>query len=159
MTLSVPEPVYTSELSGEYRAALEGLLFFHPQQAELVDAIVSSIDEYGPPRVVESDGSLRVEVERLPGLQMLCALQADASLVGVILYGRPGVDRLVVVHLAVAEDYCSHGRHADLMLPLRLLERVRSTARCLKGVRAVVMPYGDGITMRVQRGGASSGTN
>jgi hypothetical protein len=150
------ELTYTSDLSPDYRSALEDLLFFHPQQAELVEAIVGSIDAYGPPRVVAAEGRLGVEVERLPGLQMLCALRRaedTEALVGVVLYGRPVVDRLVVVHLAVAEHYCSDGDHADLMLPVRLLERVRRVAQQLKGVEVVVMPYGDGLTMRVGRGG------
>ena len=122
---------YTSTLTPEYGEELERLMFFNPGQQTALAAIVDSLERFGSPSVYDDDGYLRVKVEKLDEVQALFAMDGD-RLVGVLVYSRVLLERLTVIHIAVGQDYSSHGKFAQ-----RMLELLRNSARRIKGVETI----------------------
>ena len=127
---------YTSTLTPEYGEELERLMFFNPGQQTALEAIVDSLERFGSPSVYDDDGCLRVKVEKLDDVQTLFAMDGD-RLVGVLVYSRVLLERLTVIHIAVGQDYSSHGKFAQNMLVMRMLELLRNSARRIKGVETI----------------------
>ena len=127
---------YTSTLTPEYGEELERLMFFNPGQQTALAAIVDSLERFGPPNVYADGGCLRVRVEKLDEVQTLFAMDGD-TLVGVLVYSRILLERLTVIHIAVDQDYSSHGKFAPNMLVMRMLELLRNSARRIKGVETI----------------------
>ena len=127
---------YTSTLKPDYNEDLEHMMFFNPGQHSALPAIVDSLEQFGSPRVYTSDGYLRVKVEKLDEVQTLYAMDDDI-LVGVLVYSRIMLEGLTVIHIAVHQDYSSKGKFAQSMLVMRMLELLRRSARCIKGVKAI----------------------
>jgi len=127
---------YTSVLKPEYSEQLEHLMFFNPGQQTALAAIEDSLEKFGTPFVYNDDGCLRVKVEKLDEVQTLFALDDD-TLVGVLVYSRVLLERLTVIHIAVDQDYSSHGKFAHHMLVIRMIELLRNSARRIKGVKSI----------------------
>lgn len=127
---------YTSTLKPDYSEDLEHLMFFNPGQHSALPAIVDSLEQFGSPSVYTNNGCLRVKVEKLDDIQTLYALDDDI-LVGVLVYSRIILERLTVIHIAVHQDYSSQGKFARSMLVMHMLELLRSSARCIKGVKTI----------------------
>ncbi len=143
---------FTSVLGLEYREDLEELLFFNPQQRKALTGINHSIAEYGVPNVVETAGRLRISVEGLPESQTLFALDYSEEipiLAGVMVYMRTDPENLVLLHIAVKEDYSRSGIYGDEMLVLRFMTQLRDIARRIKGVRAITLKYSSGLVIPV----------
>ncbi len=136
---------YTSVLNPEYSDALERLMFFNPGQKKALAAIMNSVENYGSPDVYTEGECLRVKIEKLEDVQTLFVLDDD-RLVGVLIYSRVLFECLTVIHIAVDQDYSSHGRFSRSMLVMRMLELLRNSARCIKGVKAIrIMHSGNQI--------------
>lgn len=136
---------YTSVLSKEYNNALEGLMFFNPGQENALSAILDSINTFGTPSVFIDGERLRVKVEKLDEVQTLFALDEN-KLVGVMIYSRVLVECFTIIHIAVNEDYASHGKFAHNLLVMRMLDLIRNNARRIKGIKTLrVMCNGDQI--------------
>lgn len=127
---------YTSVLNPEYSEELERLMFFNPGQQTAIAAIVDSLETFGSPSVYADNGCLRVKVEKLDEVQTLFVMHDD-TLVGVLVYSRILLERLTVIHIAVHQDYSSHGKFSQNMLVLRMLELLRNSARHIKGVESI----------------------
>ena len=127
---------YTSTLKPEYGEELERLMFFNPGQQTALTAIMDSVETFGPPSVYADGGCLRVKVEKLDEVQTLFAMDGD-TLAGVLVYSRVLLKRLTVIHIAVGQDYSSHGKFAQNMLVMRMLELLRNSARRIKGVETI----------------------
>ncbi len=143
---------FTSILSIKYREDLERLLFFNPQQKKALPGIYRSINTYGLPGIVEEKERLRVSVEGLPESQTLFALvrQGDETiLAGVMVYSRVSVETIVLLHIAVLEDYSRTGKYADQMLVLRLTTQLREIAKKIKGVQSITLQYASGLMIPV----------
>ena len=136
---------YTSTLKPNYSEDLERLMFFNPGQQSALPAIVDSLEQYGSPSVYTSDGCLRVKLEKLDEAQTLYAMDDD-TLVGVLVYSRIMLERLTVIHITVHQDYSSHGKFAQNMLVMRMLELLRNSAQRIKGIKTIrIMCSGDQI--------------
>jgi hypothetical protein len=134
---------YESKLELNQRHALERLLFFNGCQSRVVQRIVDAIDQYGVPRIVRDEDTLRVTVGDLEGVQSLFAIDAASRrLLGVAVYVRADQEHVTVLHVGIAEECCAGGPREGLMLLLRLLREVRRTSRRLRGVRRVKVLYG-----------------
>ena len=133
---------YSSILKPKYRRELEQLLFFNPAQYAAHSAIVDSIEIFGEPVIDIDDGRLRVNVMKLDEVQTLFAFDGDI-LAGILVFSRVSQDRLVVIHIAVHEDYSSSGRYAHKNLVMRRSQRLRKCARSIKGIKFVRMMYGN----------------
>ena len=127
---------YTSTLKPDYTNDLEQLLFFNPGQHSALPAIMDSLKQFGSPSVYTNDGYLRIKVEKLSEVQTLYAMDDDL-LVGVLVYSRIIHERLTVIHIAVHQDYSSDGKFAQSMLVMRMLQLLRSNARCIKGIETI----------------------
>jgi hypothetical protein len=130
-----------------HRRELEALLFLNPRQHLVRAAIVEGIEKYGVPGIVVEQDRLRVELAGGCEVQTLFAVAAGlfrSRLAGVMIYTRIDSETILLLHLAVAEDYSSHGRHRRQMLALRCVEQLRAIASQIKGVRFVRVMLGHG---------------
>ena len=138
---------YTSVYGAEHRRELENLLFLNPRQHVVRAAIVEGIEKYGVPKIVVKQDRLRVELEGGTEVQTVFAVASSlfqSRLVGVMIYTRLESETILLLHLAVAEDFSSHGRHRQQMLALRLVEQLRGIAAQIKGIRSVRVMLGHG---------------
>lgn len=143
---------FSSVLSEEHREELESLLFFNPRQKRTLAGINHAIKDFGLPSVHEENGLLRVRVEGLPGAQTIFALDqgmAPPVLAGVMVFVRLDVENIVLVHIAVGEDYARDGKYGDGHLVSRFVAELRAIARRIKGVRSVILKYSGGLTIPV----------
>ncbi len=135
---------FVSRLPREHYHQLEALLFFNERQDRVRHGIVTAIDRYGPPEIVDDGQSLRVRVAGPADAQCLFAVERDGKVsrpIGVILYLRDSFERITVLHLVVAEAYAAGGPRARYSLCLRLVQAVRRVARCTAGIRHVELLY------------------
>lgn len=133
---------FSSRVPRHKRQALERLLFFNGCQDRVARDIVDVIDKYGPPEICDDGEGLRVRVASMPDVQSLFAIEADTNRpIGVAVYIRADLEHVTVVHLCVAEDYCSGGINESVNLPLRLVREVRRSSRRMKGVRRLEVAY------------------
>jgi hypothetical protein len=127
-------------LAVEQRAALEQLLFFNINQHRVRMGIQQSIDTYGVPEIHEHDGSLRVRVGEIVGVQTLFALSTAGRLLGVAVFVRSAHERFAVLHLGVDTP-----RYAtpdlSLRILLKLMHEIRSAARRTQGVERIDLVY------------------
>ncbi len=132
----------TSKLSQEQRPALETLLFFNANQHRVRHGIQHSIATYGVPEIYEQDGSLRIRVGDIDGVQSLFAVAPDGRPVGVAVFVREAHERFVVLHLCVAPR---DGARDEVNIPvlLRLMHEIRGAARRTRGVDRIELVYKD----------------
>ncbi len=144
---------FSSKLSRKYYEALEKLLFFNKKQAFLVRDIERSIEEYGVPRIVVDGETLRIETGSINDVQNLFAFDSEAEyadLVGFILYFRPALNKMIVLHIAVDEDYAFDGKFSDQALTIRLISKVREIALRIRGVEFLSIAYGRDLTIPIR---------
>jgi hypothetical protein len=132
---------FTSILKPDYSKELEQLMFFNPGQQTALSAIVDSIEMYGEPIIYNDGERLRLKVKKFDEVQILFALDGNI-LAGVLLYSRVSIERLVVIHIAVDEDYSSQGKFAKKILVMRMSQQLRESARRIKGIETIRMMYG-----------------
>ena len=101
---------------------------------------MESIERFGEPFIVEDGECLRVNVRKLAEVQVLFAFDGD-ELAGLLVYSRISHKNLVVIHIAVSEDYSSGGKFANKALALRISQQLRRCARQIKGVATIRMIY------------------
>ena len=138
---------FTSVYGAKHRRELEKLLFQNPRQHIVRADIVEGIEKYGVPRIVAADDHLRVKLDGGLEVQTLFAVASSlfrSRLAGVMIYTRLDPETMLLLHLAVAEDYSSHGHHRQEMLALRFVEQLRGIAAQIKGVCAVRVMLGHG---------------
>jgi hypothetical protein len=143
---------FSSILGNEHYDALEQILFFNPQQNKALSGIHHSVDEYGVPSIFVDGDRLRVIVTGLPGTQTLFALNelnGGLDVAGVMVYARTDPENIVLLHIAVKQEYTRSGVYADAMLVSRFMAQLREIARRLKGVRSITLKYGSGLTLPV----------
>jgi hypothetical protein len=75
--------------------------------------------------------------------------------VGVVVYTRED-DALVVLFLAIHEDFTARGPMGDRRLLLRMTDELRAIARRVKGVRSVLVFVGRPTPMRLPVGRGSA---
>jgi hypothetical protein len=149
----------SSVLPAEYLEDLEALMFFNPQQPLARTGILQALERYGAPRISVENNLLRVSVGTLTDVQTLFAL-ADVGdryeLAGLVLFFRTNLENILVLHIAVAEQFSSSGPDRDSMLAMRLLQAVRDVACHLKGVRSITVMYpADGVLKMPARSAGS----
>jgi len=143
---------FTSVLGSEYLEDLERLLFFNPQQNKTITGISESIADYGVPNVYVDQGRLRIRLENLPGAQTVFVLEDSSNtpvLVGVMIYSRIDLENLVLLHIAVREEYSRFGSRADVGLVNKMMGQMRVIARKLNGVRSIHLKYTKGLVFPV----------
>jgi hypothetical protein len=132
---------FTSVHGAKHRQELEELLFLNPRQHIVRAAIVEGIEKYGVPKIIIEHDLLRVKIDSDLEVQTVFAVAVGlfhSQLAGVMIH------TLLLLHMAVAADYSSHGRHRKQMLALRFVEQLRGIAAQIKGVRQVRVMLGHG---------------
>lgn len=136
---------------------LAELLFFNVQQHRVRDEIVNAIEQYGMPEIVVTGKSLRVHVGDLGEVQSVFALTGDdtgaGKLVGVMLYARVSEEKLVLLHIGIDPRFGSAGQGAESLLALRLISRLRTTAKAIRGITQLEILYGQSRVVKVSPGG------
>src|ERR1035441_2166468 len=120
---------FTSVLDRPHREELEELMFQHPQQGRFRDTILDCIERFGVPRVVEQNGRLRIELAGQTEVQTLYAVMEGplhSELVGALVFTRNATGELVVLHIAVKDEYTAQGPRADQMVTFALLEELEA---------------------------------
>jgi hypothetical protein len=138
-----PTVSFASRVAEKHRSTLERLLFFNGCQARVASGIVDAIDKYGPPEILQDEAWLRVRVGGLPDVQSLFAVEEATGVpIGVAIYTRPDLEHIAVLHLGLAEQYCSGGEREGANLLLRLVREIRRTSKRVRGVRRLSVHYG-----------------
>jgi hypothetical protein len=143
----------TSVLPLAQRDELERITFFNPQQNRVTERLLHSVHSYGVPKIVEDGHNLRFTVRDFGQVQSLYAMDerdGSSQLVGVALFVREPQDSLLVLHMAVHEDYTVNGPWADLWITPRLMAAVRALALRIRGVHWVrfIYPHSTQIPIR-----------
>ncbi|MEN6407990.1 MAG: hypothetical protein ABFC77_16165 [Thermoguttaceae bacterium] len=130
---------FTSMLPSIHRDALERLFYFNKNQKKVHDAVLMATERYGAPRVALRNGRLWVQCASGVETQSLFVMDGDgpaAELIGVIVYTREE-EKLVVLFMAVREDYTYRSDRRSPILLLRMVEEVRNIGRRVKGITSV----------------------
>lgn len=135
---------FTSTLAQEHRDELERLLFFNRNQSRVSNGVEFVAQRYGIPRVNVVGEGLRVELASQLATQTLFVVEhgpAGASPIGVVTYTRDE-GTLLVLFVAVHEDYSSRGVRAGDMLLVQIVRELKSIARRVRGVSSLVLYVG-----------------
>ena len=132
----------------EQRAALEQLLFFNVNQHRVRVGIQQSIETYGVPEIHEQDGSLRVRVGDIAGVQTLFAVSDIGRPLGVAVFVRSAHERFAVLHLGL-EPRLSMTPDLNTRVLLKLMHEIRSAARRTRGVDRIELVYKDRHAVRL----------
>lgn len=144
------EIAFTSALGSEHKDELERLLFFNTNQAKVTRTVTLVAERYGVPKILIADDRLRIELESGQA-QTLFAVRGTGhreAPVGVLIYTREE-DALLVLFLAVHEDYSSRGPNADQRLLMRMTNELKGIARRVRGVSSVVLFMGRPTPTRI----------
>ena len=137
---------FSSILPLEYRGELERIVFFNPEQGRVVDFLVASVRRYGLPSIVEDGPYLRFSVPAFRSIQSLYALDeiaTPAQLAGVAMFvrERDNPDTMLLLHLAVHEDYTADGPKAHEWLAARLMSAIRGVCLQTRGITSLRVLY------------------
>jgi hypothetical protein len=141
----------TCKLPVDQRAALEQLLFFNVNQHRVRVGIQQSIATYGVPEIYEEQGSLRIRVGDIDGVQNLFAVSDLGRPLGVAVFVRLAQERFVVLHLGV-EPRLQTTHDVNTPVLLRLMHEIRRAARRTRGVDRVELVYKSRHAARVDAG-------
>jgi hypothetical protein len=147
------EIIFASRLPAACREELESLMFFHPGQTQVSGAIDEAIEVYGVPQVTEDGGYLRLRVGEAFDVQNLFALVGSGEkteLAAAAIYLRTDIETIVLLHIAVKEEYSFAGGQPQEMVTMKTLTKLREIARQIKGVRHIEVLYGNGVTRRLE---------
>lgn len=131
--------VFSSALSESYYRDLQEMLFLNGNQSKVADDIVDKIERYGEPAIRRINNRLQITLKSETPTQTLFVLnrmEQDDELVGTVIYTRES-DTLVMLYVAVREDYCTHGNKQDHLLFFRIVSQLRSIGRRIKGVSSI----------------------
>lgn len=138
---------FCAKLPAASRQDLEDLLFFNSHQSRYRARIVEVIQRFGTPQVVEEGGQLALRLPGHPtGTQCLFALW-EGELVGALVYSRERPEQIVLLHIAVDDDYVQGGRETQRGTTLCLMEQLRQIAARIRGVETIRILYGRGVTL------------
>jgi len=137
--------LFSSVLKTEYYSDLESLLFFNPQQEKVQSGIIDSLEKFGQPEIMIDGDRLRIKVGEIPDVQALFGFDKnddqEANLAGMIVFLRADGENLIVLHVAVKEEYSVAGIYADEMLVMRFFTELRKIGHRIQGVRSITYMY------------------
>jgi hypothetical protein len=134
----------SSLLPPPYRDELERIVFFNPEQDKVAKPVVTLVSRYGVPTIAEEADTLRFHLRGFRGIQSLYALDETATpavLAGVVMFVREDDKTMLLLHLAVHEQYTARGKHRQAWVALRLVGAVRAICARTKGVKRLRILY------------------
>jgi len=137
--------IFSSVLDVHFRSDLEDLLFFNPNQGQYASAIMKAVEQFGSPKIVMQNGSLRILMQsNVQTLYVLIDSQAATRLVGVVIYTIQPTDTINIIHLAIDMEFSAAGKKAHRMIVFAAINELRQIGQSIKGVAWVKLSYGDG---------------
>ena len=149
----ISELYFSSSLNKKFREELETLMYFNPQQENVRTGIINSTNIFGSPKIVLDNDLLKISVGKYSDPQSIFALKAgEASniLVGFVTFVRTTEQKLIILHIAVNEDYSSSGKYAEVMLVFKLINEVRSAASRIRGIEIITIMYGSKVSRDIR---------
>jgi hypothetical protein len=146
---------FSSVLPDAYRDELERIVFFNPKQNRVRESLIDCVHRYGVPVVVAEAGTLRFRVPAFGLVQSLYALgegEQPARLLGVAMFVRESRHSVLLLHLAVHEDYAADGVHAGAWVTPRLLAMVRSACQRVRGITSLRLLYPHAAQVKIRSG-------
>lgn len=134
----------TSLLPRSYRDELERIVFFNPEQGLITGTLVDLVRRYGVPAIVEDGDHLRFRASAFGMLQTLYAMDSDEEperLVGLAMFTRAKRGGMLVLHLAVHEDYSSRGKWGGEAVVAQLFAAIRNLSLQTRGVQSLRILY------------------
>jgi hypothetical protein len=134
----------SSLLSRSYRDEVERIVFFNPEQGLVTGTLVDLVHRYGVPAIVEDGEHLRFRASAFGVLQTLYAMDSSEQperLVGVAMFTRTRRSTMLVLHLAVHEDYTSRGKWGSETVVAQLFNAIRNLSLRTRGVRSLRILY------------------
>jgi hypothetical protein len=136
--------VMSSRLPVAERDRLENVVFFNGEQERVKGALLACVQRYGVPAIVEDGPWLRFRVPAFPAVQSLYAF-AEASpapvLAGVAMFVRESPDSMLLLHLAVHDDFREGGAQGEHWIGVRLIAAVRDICLKTRGVESLRLLY------------------
>jgi hypothetical protein len=133
---------FTSTLPVNYLEDLKNLFYFNENQYRIREDIVTVIEMFGTPSIVQKNGLLRVALDSHFEPQAVFVLENEkpnAQLIGVFVYVRDTPDNIALTYISVDMEYSSSGKYADKMLPVKMFGQMRRIASVIKGVETLTV--------------------
>ncbi len=139
--------VFLSSVPVAARSRVESLFYFNPGQSAWLAQIRQTVEETGSPFIEERGRRIVIE---LPGglTQCLFACRPAERPVGVAIYSRPALDLLRILHLAVDSSPRPGGADGG-QVAAAMVEKIRTIAGQINGVRRIQLPYRTNSFLRV----------
>ncbi len=127
---------FTSALSDSYLEDLKNLLFFNEIQYRIREDIVTAVEKFGVPSIVQKSSMLWITLGSDFEPQALYVLnkKVNGSLIGVFIYVHDSPENITLIYVAVDVEYSSKGKYADKMLPVKIFEKLKKIASAIEGV-------------------------
>ncbi len=145
--------IFSSILKSKYRDELEKLLYFNPEQGKIRPGVTKSIERYGNPEIYVDGDLLRIRVEAFSDVQTVYVFHKGgrgSNLIGLLVYVRPDLENIIVLHIAVREEYSMNGCYSDEMLLMRLIIKLREIASRINGVDSLIVMYETGVVRKIR---------
>ena len=140
----IDNPVYrvNSTLPAAEGPALERLFFFNDNQSRLRQSVVRAVEGYGGPKIVKSEGKIRLVLPRVENAQTLYLRTNDFNplLIGAVVYVREGRN-LKILFWALRPDYTSRTRPGKSLL-LEIVELLKDVGRRIVEVDHIAFEFG-----------------
>lgn len=150
---------FSSVLPVSYRDELERIVFFNPQQSRFMTPLLAAVNRYGVPTIIEENGCLRLGVPAFESIQTLYALDDEVGatplLAGVAMFVRESDDTMLVLHLAMHQDYTADGPKADEWVAARLMSTVRDISQRTRGINTIRLLYPREVRFEIGRRSAA----
>jgi hypothetical protein len=142
---------FASQAPKHSKEALEELLFFNPRQHRVREGIVNSLEQFGHPRLVETESglSVRVGTQEAQTLFAFDKRRRSKDPVGLVVFIRTSPSDIAIMHVAVHPDYALRGSEAGVGLGVTLIEKVKEIAARIVGVKRIVFFYRQEVVIRI----------
>jgi hypothetical protein len=145
--------ILKSKIKTKFRNNLKNLIFFNTQQSKVTSGIIASIEKYGSPVILENNNFLTVGIDKLEGVQSIFAVEYSDGreiLAGVLLFYRASLKEIVLLHIAIAEEYTLSATKGKSYLASEMIMHLKNIGRSLKGVEYITIYYHKNIIKRVR---------
>lgn len=151
--------VFSSQLPLAERDRLEDMVFFNRDQEKVRAQILACVQKYGVPAIVEDGPWLRFRVPGFSAVQSLYALDVarDADTVaGVAMFVRESSETMLLLHLAVHEEYTADGAAGEQWVAPQLIAALRAICLQTRGVGELRLLYPREVVLPIRGPGRST---
>ena len=118
---------FSDAINETYYEALEKLFFFNPGQSRYYQRIVETVETYGQPKIVKTNGMLTLQIEGRPSESLF--ISESNRLAGMLLYIQETDSLLNVLHFAVAPSFAFGQVSGSVLVVELMMEEIKKRAR------------------------------